>query len=106
MIAQSPFDCYRGPEISPGRDVLSDSEIDAYLRENATGLFHPVGTARMGADKDAIVDERLSVRGVRGLRIADASIMPRLISGNTNATVIMIAEKAADLMLGRRIAST
>jgi len=100
VVAQSPFHRYRGSEICPGRDVQSDSDIDTYIRANATGLFHPVGTARMGADEDAVVDALLSVRCVRGLRIADASIMPRQISGNTNAAVIMIAEKAADLIRG------
>jgi choline dehydrogenase len=101
VIAQGPFDRYRGREVNPGTDIQSDADIDRFVRSTATGLFHPVGTARMGADDDAIVDEDLRVRGVRNLRVADASIMPRIISGNTNAAVIMIAEKAADLIRGR-----
>jgi choline dehydrogenase len=102
LIAQPPFDGFRGDEVSPGNQVQSDDEIDAFIDENATGLFHPVGTARMGADADSVVDERLSVRGIRGLRVADASVMPRIVSGNTNAAVMMIGERAADFVLDRR----
>jgi choline dehydrogenase len=101
VIAQQPFDRYRGEDLAPGAAVQSDADIDAFLRRSATGLFHPVGSARMGADDDSVVDAQLSVRGVRGLRIADASVMPRIVSGNTNAAVIMIAEKAADMIQGR-----
>jgi choline dehydrogenase len=101
LIAQKPFDRYRGKEVSPGVDLDSDDAIDAFIRQTATGLFHPVGTARMGSDESSVVDEVLSVRGMQGIRVADASVMPAVVSGNTNAAVIMIAEKAADLMLGR-----
>ena len=73
----------------------------AYIRSNVGTVFHPTGTCRMGIDPDAVVDPELRVRGLRGLRVADASIMPRIIGGNTNAPVIMIAEKAADLALGQ-----
>ncbi|MFT4027007.1 MAG: choline dehydrogenase [Novosphingobium sp.] len=101
IITQPPFDPYRGDEVAPGPAVVSDAEIDAYLVNAASGLFHPVGSARMGCDPDSVVDQHLRVRGVAGLRIADASIFPRIISGNTNAATIMVAEKAADLLLGR-----
>jgi choline dehydrogenase len=105
VVAQKPFDRYRGREVSPGPAIGSDAAIDTFIRSTATGLFHPVGTARMGVDADSVVDENLSVRGVRGLRVADASVMPRIISGNTNAAVIMIAEKASDLIRGRNAPS-
>ena len=101
VIGQAGFDGYRGDEIAPGAAIVSDEEIDDFIRHNATGLFHPVGTARMGVDADSVVDESLRVRGVEGLRVADASIMPRIVSGNTNAAVMMIAEKAADLVRSR-----
>jgi choline dehydrogenase len=101
VIAQAPMDGFRGEEVAPGLAVQSDDEIDRHLRDHATGLFHPVGTARMGIDAASVVDPELRVRGVSGLRVADASIMPRIVSGNTNAAVVMIAEKAADLIRGR-----
>jgi choline dehydrogenase-like flavoprotein len=79
-------------------DVRTDDEIRAAIRSRADTIYHPVGTCRMGSDADAVVDPQLRVRGVECLRVVDASIMPTLISGNTNAPVVMIAEKAADLM--------
>jgi choline dehydrogenase len=98
IVAQPPFDPYRGEEIAPGPAVRSSEDIEAFVHANATGLFHPVGSVRMGADPASVVDETLAVRGVSGLRVADASIMPRIVSGNTNAAVVMIGEKAADLI--------
>ena len=84
--------------------LKSDEEILGWVRQSAETTSHPVGTCKMGSDPMAVVDERLRVRGIAGLRIADASIMPTLTSGNTNAPVIMIGEKAADLILDRSAA--
>jgi choline dehydrogenase-like flavoprotein len=78
--------------------VHSDEEIGQAIRERADTIYHPVGTCRMGSDDRAVVDVQLRVRGIDGLRVVDASAMPTLISGNTNAPVIMIAEKAADFI--------
>ncbi len=86
-------------EFLPGTDVRTDEELLEHARNNAGTIYHPVGTCKMGDDTMAVVDERLRVRGVEGLRIADASIMPTLISGNTNAPSIMIGEKASDMIL-------
>jgi choline dehydrogenase-like flavoprotein len=83
--------------------VQSDEEIDRFIREKAETIYHPVGTARMGQDAMAVVDASLKVHGVEGLRVIDASVMPTLIGGNTNAPTIMIAEKAADMILGRPV---
>lgn len=98
ILQQDALAPYRGKELAPGADVRSDEELDAYIRSAAGIGHHTCGTAKMGQDDMAVVDERLRVRGVRGLRIADASIMPTMVGGNTNAATIMIAEKAADMM--------
>jgi choline dehydrogenase len=81
--------------------MRTDGEIDAWIRSTAETLYHPVGTVRMGVDDKAPVDGDLKVRGVDGLRVIDASIMPTLIGGNTNAPTIMIAEKISDLLRGK-----
>ena len=101
IVAQDAFKNYRGDEIAPGAHIRTDSELDAWIRSTAETLYHPVGTVRMGVDAKAPVDGNLSVRGVDGLRVIDASVMPTLIGGNTNAPTIMIAEKMADLLRGK-----
>jgi choline dehydrogenase len=101
VFAQAAFAPYRGPEVAPGSNVVSDDQIDAFIRSTAETIYHPVGTARMGTDTDAVVDSCLKVYGIDGLRVVDASVMPALVSGNTNAPTIMIAEKAADMILGK-----
>lgn len=93
------FDALRGLEISPGRKIATTLDLRRYIRRGVTTVWHPSGTCRMGPEDDAVVDSELRVRGVEGLRIADASIMPTPVSGNPNAAVMMIAEKAADLIL-------
>ena len=88
-----------GRELGPGAEARTDAEIGAYVRDRASGtIFHPVGTCKMGTDEMAVVDPALRVHGLDGLRVVDASIMPTLIGGNTNAPTIMIAEKAAEMM--------
>ena len=101
VFAQAAFDPYRGPELMPGAHVQKDEQIDAFIRRTAETIYHPVGSAKMGTGADAVVDSQLRVYGVEGLRVVDASVMPDLVSGNTNAPTIMIAEKASDMMLGR-----
>lgn len=102
LIAQPAFDEFRGKEYAPGSSVQSDDDLDQYIRNNANSIYHAVGTCRMGTDPMAVVDPQLRVIGVSGLRVADASIMPTVVSANTNATVLMIAEKAADIILSNR----
>jgi choline dehydrogenase len=90
-------------EVAPGPEVRDEAAIEAWIRRSAETIYHPVGTCRMGpaGDPMAVVDETLKVAGLTGLRVVDASVMPTLIGGNTNAPTIMIAEKAADMILGR-----
>jgi choline dehydrogenase len=100
VIAQPAFAAYRGKELAPGAERRSDAELLDWLRASALTTLHPVGTCRMGVNDDAVVDARLRVRGLDGLRVADASIMPIIASGNTNAPTIMIAERAASFITG------
>jgi choline dehydrogenase len=86
-------------ELAPGSDRTTDDEILDWVKKAAETTYHPVGTCKMGSDPMAVVDAQLRVHGIAGLRVADASIMPTLISGNTNAPSIMIGEKAADMVL-------
>lgn len=100
ILSASAFAPYRGPEYLPGEQVQTDDDITQYVRDRAETLYHPTGTCKMGTANDpmSVVDEKLRVRGINGLRVVDASIMPTITSGNTNAPTIMIAEKAADLI--------
>jgi choline dehydrogenase len=100
IIAQKAFDPYRGIELAPGPGAATDDDLLAWLRATAMTTFHPVGTCKMGSDPMAVVDARLRVHGIEGLRVADASIMPVISSGNTNAAAIMIGEKCAEFVLG------
>ncbi len=101
IFAQAAFAPYRGAEIQPGANVRTDAEIDAFVRAKSDSAYHPSCTCKMGEDDAAVVDGALRVRGVEALRVVDASIMPSVVSGNLNAPTIMIAEKAADMILGR-----
>jgi len=101
VLSQPAFDRYRGEPIFPRRDDLDDAGLAAFVRAKAETVYHPAGTCRMGSDAAAVVDPQLRVRGVEGLRVVDASVMPTLPGGNTNAPTIMIAERAADLIMGR-----
>jgi choline dehydrogenase-like flavoprotein len=104
IFSQQAFDNGRGKSIFPvqkssDQKSLSDQEIEEFVREKANHVYHPVGTCKMGNDKDAVVNDRLQVHGMTGLRVVDASIMPTLVGGNTNSPTIMIAAKAADMIL-------
>jgi choline dehydrogenase len=99
ILGSPAFRPYRGSELYPGECVVSGAELEEVVRRKAETIYHPAGTCRMGSDAESVVDEHLRVRGVQSLRVIDASVMPRLIGGNTNAPVVMIAEKAADDLL-------
>jgi choline dehydrogenase len=86
-------------EVYPGSDKTSDEDLLEFCRSTGSTVYHPTSTCRMGNDPLAVVDQRLRVRGIEGLRVIDASVMPDLMSGNTNAPTIMIAEKASDMIL-------
>ncbi|MFI5019804.1 MAG: choline dehydrogenase, partial [Dongiales bacterium] len=103
VLAQKALDPYRGAEIFPGPEVRSDDEIDAWVRQAIETCYHPVGTCRMGSatESGAVVDDQLRMHGLEGLRVVDASVMPAIVSGNTNAPTIMIAEKASDMIRDR-----
>ena len=101
MFAAPAFGGYRATEVAPGPDITGEEALVDYIRRTASTVHHPAGTCRMGADAASVVDPQLRVRGIAGLRIADASVFPRLVGGNTNAPVVMVAEKAADLIRGR-----
>ncbi len=100
-FASKPFQKYNGTEVAPGPDCQSDDEWDTYIRETGYTVHHPVGTCKMGTDDAAVVDPQLRVKGIKGLRVADASVMPTVIGGNTNAPCVMIGERCADFILGK-----
>lgn len=99
LASVEPLQAEISEEFLPGSPVQTDSQLAAHIRETVRSCFHPCGTARMGSDPSSVVDAQLQVRGLRGLRVADASVMPKIVSGNINAACLMIAEKAADLIL-------
>ena len=101
-MRSKPLAPYIKSEATPGAGVRSKSELSAHVRLFGKTVYHPVGTCKMGVDEMAAVDPELRVRGVENLRVADASIMPSIVGGNTNAPAIMIGEKAADLIRGVR----
>jgi choline dehydrogenase len=100
IIAQPAMDTYRGEEIQPGQDVVTDEQIDAFVRSSVESAYHPSGTCRMGANDDvnAVIDPHMRVRGLQGLRVVDSSVFPTLPNGNLNAPTIMVAERAADII--------
>jgi choline dehydrogenase len=100
ILAAKAFTNLLGEELTPGPAAQTDKELAEYIRNTASTQWHPAGTCKMGTDAMAVVDPRLRVRGIESLRVVDASIMPKMISGNTNAPTMMIAEKASDLILG------
>jgi choline dehydrogenase-like flavoprotein len=99
LLSSAVFSEYMADELFPGEGCQSDEAIEEWLRRSANHVYHPVGTCRMGVDDMAVVDPQLRVHGLQNLRVVDASVMPSLIGGNTNAPTYMIAEKAADMIL-------
>jgi len=98
LARRTGLDRFRGRETAPGGECRTDAEIDTFVRRTAITVHHPCATCAMGTGEDAVLDPSLRVRGVEGLRVVDASAMPDLVSGNINACVLMIAERAADLI--------
>ena len=101
IFKMSSFKSYLGKEVAPGNNINSDYELDLFIKNNLTSTHHPSGTCHMGVTKNSVVDEECLVRGVKGLRIVDASIFPNITSGNINAPVIMAAEKISELILNK-----
>ena len=105
VMSQPAMRRYIAEERAPGAACESDADLLAFARDNGTTVYHPTSTCRMGSDPEAVVDERLRVRGFERLRVIDASIMPTVVSGNTNAAAVMIGEKGADMVLQDAAAS-
>jgi choline dehydrogenase len=101
ILGAPAFSKYRSHEYLPGPGVETDAEVESFIRATAATVHHPVGTCQMGVGSDAVVDSELKVRGIDGLRVADASVFPSIVGGNINAPTIMVAERAADFILGR-----
>jgi choline dehydrogenase len=99
ILAAPALKPFSAGEVYPGSSVTSDEDLLEFCRQNGSTVYHPTSTCRMGNDQLAVVDQRLKLRGIEGLRVVDASVMPDLVSGNTNAPTIMIAEKASDMIL-------
>jgi choline dehydrogenase len=104
IASQPALRPYLQSELLPGDAAKTDADLLEFAKNNGATIYHPVGTCQMGHGPRAVVDPQLRVHGIEGLRVVDASIMPRLVSGNTNAPTIMIAEKASDMILGRAAA--
>jgi 4-pyridoxate dehydrogenase len=104
VCRQAPMQAFMEREIAPGEGSVSDADLDAHIRVNSITVHHPLGTCKMGlaADRMAVVDPELRVFGTEGLRVVDGAVMPDLVGANINAPIIMIAEKAADLIRGRQ----
>ena len=101
LLTQPAFDEFRGPRITPAPALTTRNELENWIRANASTDYHPCGTCRMGTDENSVVDQELRVHGIEGLRVVDASVMPDILSGNLNAPTQMIAERAADYLMGR-----
>jgi len=99
-MTQPAFAPYRGEELAPGPDVQTDEEILAFIRKEAESAYHPSCTCKMGLDEHSVTTPTLRVHGIEGLRVVDASVMPEVTNGNIYAPVLMIAEKAADIIMG------
>jgi choline dehydrogenase-like flavoprotein len=99
VLSQPSLARYGGRELNRSATARTDAEIEGFIRSQADSIYHPVGTCRMGGDDAAVVDATLRVHGIDGLRVIDASVMPRIVGGNTNAPTVMIAEKAADMIM-------
>jgi choline dehydrogenase len=98
IFRTTAFQPFAADDVEPGVDVQSDADVQAFLRQQCETLYHPVGTCAMGTRREAVVDPELRVRGLQGLRVVDASVMPVITRGHTNAPTMAIAERAADLI--------
>jgi choline dehydrogenase len=102
IFKTSPMQELEAKELQPGSEIVEKSDIAEFIRNESLSVYHPVGTCKMGLTEECVVDDQLKVRGISGLRVADASIFPGIISGNTNATCNVVGAKCADLILKKR----